>query len=96
MKNKDKRSYRSRGQEFANFDFASDSERRYVVSNARRVAEKIQEKRKSLGLSQEKLAELTSVSVGMIKFIEQSQRAPSLPMLLKILYALDRKARIWD
>jgi transcriptional regulator with XRE-family HTH domain len=51
--------------------------------------------RKAKNITQEGLAELVSVSVSTIKFIEQGQRAPSLPMLLKILYFLDRKARVW-
>ena len=96
MKNKGKSSYKRNGLEFANLDFASAAEKRYVESNVRRVVEKIRDMRKKRGLSQEAFAELTSISLGTIKFLEQNQRAPSLPMLLKILYVLDRDAKIWD
>lgn len=60
------------------------------------IADKIRESRKKRGLSQEEFAELTSVSLGTIKFLEENQRAPSLPMLLKILCAVGRDARIWE
>lgn len=92
---KDRRSYRSGGLDFSNLTFQSASERKYVETNVEKIASKIRELRKQQGLSQEKLAELTSISVSTIKFIEQNQRAPSVPMLLKILYVLDKKAVIW-
>jgi transcriptional regulator with XRE-family HTH domain len=66
-----------------------------VGDHVERIAKKIQRLRRAKSITQEGLAELVSVSVSTIKFIEQGQRAPSLPMLLKILYFLDRKARVW-
>lgn len=92
---KDRRSYRSGGLDFSNLTFQSNSERKYVETHVEKIASKVRELRKQQGLSQEKLAELTSISVSTIKFIEQNQRAPSVPMLLKILYVLDKKAAIW-
>jgi len=95
MVRKDPRGYRRRGLQFSNIEFSSKSERLFVKRQVELLALKIAEVRKACGISQEKLAELTSVSVSTIKFIEQNQRTPSLPILLKILYALDRKASLW-
>ena len=58
-----------------------------------RLGKKIQKLRKSMDLSQEELAEMTSVSVSSIKAIEQKKRIPSIPMLLKILYFIDHQRR---
>jgi DNA-binding transcriptional regulator YiaG len=96
MKAKSKSSYKRHGLEFSNLDFSSSAEKRYVETHVRRIVEKIRDLRKSKGLSQEALAELTAVSLGTIKFLEQNQRAPSLPMLLKLLYVLDRNTMLWD
>jgi DNA-binding XRE family transcriptional regulator len=95
MKNLYKRGYRQGGLDFANLEFSGPGERAYVEEHVDQIARKIQRLRKSKKITQEGLAELVSVSVSTIKFIEQGQRAPSLPMLLKILYVLDRKARVW-
>ena len=59
------------------------------------IARQIAEKRHEQGISQERLAELANVSVSTVKFIEQNQRAPSLPLLLKLIYILDRKTPLW-
>lgn len=67
----------------------------FVKRQVERLAEKIAKTRKARGISQEKLAELASVSISTIKFIEQHQRTPSLAVLLKIVYALDRNAVLW-
>jgi len=95
MKNPYKRGYRQGGLGFANLDFSGSAEREYVEGHVERISKKVQRLRKAKNITQEGLAELVSVSVSTIKFIEQGQRAPSLPMLLKILYFLDRKARVW-
>ena len=95
MKNPDKRSYRPKGLEFSNLVFSSKAEREYVQEHVKRVAEKIKALRLAQKLSQEALAEKCSVSLSMIKFIEQGQRSPSLPLLLKVIYVLDRKISIW-
>lgn len=95
MKGKDRRGYRPRGLEFSNVEFASAAERRFVKTALGDLARKVAEKRKARGLSQERLAELANVSVSTIKFIEQSQRAPSLPLLTKIIFILDRAAKLW-
>jgi len=81
--------------EFSNLEFLTKSERSFVQANVKRIAGRIKQLRKEKGLSQEKLAELTSISISTIKFIEQSQRAPSLPMFFKILFVLDPEAKIW-
>ncbi|QDK43644.1 transcriptional regulator [Bacteriovorax stolpii] len=57
---------------------------------------KIKVLRVERGLSQEALAEMANVSISTIKFIEQNQRSPSLPMLFKLIYILDPNARVWD
>jgi transcriptional regulator with XRE-family HTH domain len=41
------------------------------------------------------LAELAAVSIGTIKSIELNQRSPSLPVLFKLLYVLDRNCKVW-
>ena len=96
MKNKDKRSYRPKGQELANFSFTSLAEEKFVKISVRRISSKLRKLRIEKGLSQERLAELADVSLSTIRFIELNQRAPSLPMLFKLIYVLDRQARIWD
>lgn len=95
MRAKDRRGYRSRGLEFSNVEFASVSERRFVKTSLEELAHRIALRRKEMGITQEQLAELASVSVSTIKFIEQNQRAPSLPVFLKLIYILDRKTQLW-
>lgn len=48
----------------------------------------LQERRMSLGLTQEQLAEALEVSYSTIKYIEQGRRSPSLLLLLKVSRAL--------
>ena len=76
-------------------EFLSKAERDYVKSQVERIASKIRVTRKQQKITQERLAELIGASVSMVKAIEGSQRAPSLPMLFKILYVLDRQAKVW-
>lgn len=76
-------------------EFLNKAERDYVKSQVERIASKIRATRKQQKITQERLAELIGASVSMVKAIEGSQRAPSLPMLLKILYVLDRQAKVW-
>ncbi|MCM2280099.1 MAG: helix-turn-helix transcriptional regulator [Oligoflexia bacterium] len=95
MKGKDLRGYRKQGLLFSDIEFSSRGERIFVKRQVERLAEKIAKTRKARGISQEKLAELASVSISTIKFIEQHQRTPSLAVLLKIMYALDRNAVLW-
>lgn len=90
-----RRKYRKAGLDFSNLEFSTKGERNYVKHGVERIARQLREKRLALGLSQEGLAELAAVSVGTIKYIELNQRAPSLPVLLKLLYVLDRSAKIW-
>ena len=96
MRNKDKRSYRPKGLELTNLTFTSSAEEKFIKNSVKKIALKIRELRMSKGLSQEDLAELASVSVSTVKFIEQNQRAPSLPMLLKLMFVLDKQAVIWE
>jgi transcriptional regulator with XRE-family HTH domain len=70
-------------------------EKKFVKGSIAAIAARLAEERRAKGISQERLAELTGLSVSTIKFIEQSQRAPSLPVLLKLIYVLDRAARLW-
>lgn len=96
MRNKDKRSYRPKGLELSNLTFTSPAEEKFVKNSVKRIAAKIRELRMAKDLSQEDLAELMGVSISTIKFIEQNQRAPSLPMLLKVIFALDKHTKIWE
>jgi DNA-binding XRE family transcriptional regulator len=95
MRSKDRRGYSPKGLELSNVEFSSAAERKYVKAKLEELARRIAEKRREQGLSQERLAELANVSVSTIKFIEQNQRAPSLPLLLKLIYILDRKTTLW-
>lgn len=95
MAEKHKRGYRKKGLRFENLEFKNQAELSFVQANTKRIASKMRDFRKAKKLSQEELAELVLVSVSTIKFIEQNQRTPSLPMLFKILYVLDRNALIW-
>ncbi|MBL7716592.1 MAG: helix-turn-helix domain-containing protein [Bdellovibrionales bacterium] len=87
--------YRRGGLDFANLEFSGAAEIEYVKAHVERIARKVHAARKEQKISQERLAELVSASTSTIRAIEQGQRAPSLPMLLKILFVLDRKAKIW-
>lgn len=95
MKIKEKRTYRLKGLELSNLTFKSAQEKKFVKNSVANIAEKIKKLRIEKGFSQEELAEQVSISVSTIKFIEQNQRSPSLPMLFKILYILDRNADVW-
>jgi DNA-binding XRE family transcriptional regulator len=92
MNVKEKRRYRSKGLDFTNLSFSSAAEQKFVKSNIEKIANTIRDLRLKAGLSQEALAEKVSVSVATVKFIEQNQRAPSLPMLFKIFYYLNKNS----
>lgn len=96
MKSKEIKTHRAKALEFSSLTFSSSAEQRFVRSHIKRISAKIKEMRNKQGLSQEELAEKLSVSVSTIKFIEQNQRAPSLPMFFKILHSLDRHAEVWE
>jgi len=57
---------------------------KFVKTELMRISTLIQKKRKFLGLTQEELAESLEVSPETVRFIEQSRRIPSLPMLIRI------------
>ena len=86
---------RSEGPILGKVSFVNAKEKNYVVKRIEALCEELRTLRKKKGVSQEKLAELTSISLSTIKFIEQGQRVPSLSMFFKILYALDRQAVFW-
>ncbi|MFP5387199.1 MAG: helix-turn-helix transcriptional regulator [Bacteriovoracia bacterium] len=96
MKNKDKRSYRPKGQELTNLSFTSAAEEKFIKNSVKMISGKIRRLRIEKGLSQERLAELADVSLSTIRFIELNQRAPSLPMLFKLIFVLDKQAKIWE
>jgi len=96
MKTKSKRAYRVKGLELSNLTFRNSQEKNFVKKSVARIAEKIKKMRNERGLSQEAFAELAGVSVSTIKFIEQNQRSPSLPMFFKLLHVLDPDASIWE
>ena len=58
--------------------------RKIVMAQLLAIAEKIQSKRKKVGLTQEALAEELNISAMTLQFIEQGRTCPSLPMLLYI------------
>jgi ribosome-binding protein aMBF1 (putative translation factor) len=95
MARREPRRYRHEGLEFGNLEFSSAAEQRYVREHIERVARKIRSAREAKGWSQEKLAEAAAISLSTIRFIERSQRAPSLPMLFKLLFILERDAQVW-
>lgn len=95
MKTRERKIHRAKTLDFSSLTFSSPTEQRFIRSHIKRIAAKVKEMRNKHGLSQEELAEKLSVSVATIKFIEQNQRAPSLPMFFKILYSLDRHAEVW-
>lgn len=79
-----------------NLSFTSNAEEKFVKNSVRRIAAKIRKMRNELEISQETLAEMADVSVSTIRFIERNQRAPSLPMLFKLIYVLDKQAKVWE
>lgn len=95
-KNKDKRPYHPKGLDLTNFTFSSTAEERFVKNSVKQIATRLRTLRNKAGLSQEELAEVANVSVGTIKFIEQNQRAPSLAMLFKLIFVLDKQAKFWE
>ena len=58
--------------------------RKQVKDRLKEVAEKIQLRRKSLNITQEKLAEKLSISHNTMQYIEQGRRIPSLETLFYI------------
>lgn len=59
-------------------------DQKYVKNELSRISSKLQGRRQELGLTQEKLAEQLDVSTETVRFVEQSRRIPSLPMLIRI------------
>lgn len=55
------------------------------------IASKIRHARKNMGITQEKLAEMTGLSTGYIAFIEQGKRIPSINTTDKIARVLGIK-----
>jgi DNA-binding XRE family transcriptional regulator len=78
-----------------NVEFYGRAEKAFVRAQLNNVAEKVAAFRRQKKISQEKLAELACVSVSTIKFIEQKKRVPSLVVLLKIIYVVDRDSHLW-
>jgi len=78
-----------------NIEFDGRADKAFVKSHLNEIADKIAFYRKKKKLSQEALAELAKVSISTIKFIEQKQRVPSLVVLLKIIYVIDKDAQLW-
>lgn len=93
---KKKRSYKKNGPDLEHYQFSSNTELAYVKNVIKSIALKIAKKRMEAQLSQEALAELTELSISTIRFIECQQRIPSLPVLAKIMYVLDRHTKIWS
>ncbi len=62
--------------------------RRDVQIKLRVIANAVQSKRKKLGLSQERLAEILDIAPTTLQFIEQHRRFPSLPMLVYLCQVL--------
>lgn len=58
-----------------------------------RLGRKIQKIRKSIGLSQEQLAERVNVSTTWIGYLETGYRVPNLKMIYKIARALNVKVK---
>lgn len=92
---KKKSSYKKNGPDLEHYKFSSNTESVYVKTAIKSIALKIARKRVEARLSQEALAELTELSISTIRFIECQQRIPSLPVLAKIMYVLDRHKKIW-
>ena len=68
--------------------------RNEVLSDLRVISTAVQTKRKSMGLTQEELAEELDIAPTTVQFIEQQRRYPSLPMLLYICRYLELKIKI--
>jgi len=77
-----------------NLEFSGRSEKAFVKFHLISTAETLATLRRNSGISQEKLAELAQISVSTVKFIEQKKRVPSLALLLKVLFVLDKEAKI--
>lgn len=65
------------------------------MNNSKTLGYLLQDRRRAKGLSVEKVAEETSLSVGTIRALEQSRRRPSAASLRPILECLDLKLD-WD
>jgi len=64
------------------------SEIRAVRKIVSMIGEELKTRRKELGFTQESLAEELDISVASVKRIEQGDRMPSLPMLIRFSRAL--------
>ena len=58
--------------------------------NSKKVGERIRQKRKALGLSQEELAKICQVSRQTISAIEKGDYNPTINLCISICKALDR------
>jgi transcriptional regulator with XRE-family HTH domain len=72
----------------------STKHRTEVLADLRSISSAVQSRRKSLGLTQEELAEKLDIAPTTVQFIEQQRRYPSLPMLLYICRYLDLKMKL--
>ena len=65
-----------------------------ITDDLEKLAATIQNKRESLGYTQESLAEKLEIGVSTLKHIEQRIRFPSLPLLHYICRVLELKIKI--
>ncbi len=76
--------HHNRNMSIRGFSKVPQKDAKYVKTELLHISSKLQSKRKDLGLTQEELAETLDVSAETIRFIEQSRRIPSLPMLIRL------------
>ncbi|WP_413612478.1 helix-turn-helix domain-containing protein [Bdellovibrio sp. HCB-110] len=92
---KQKKNNDDEGLWLTNVEFNGRADKAFVKTQLTAISSKIATYRKMKNMSQETLAELACVSVATIKFIEQKQRVPSLVVLLKIIYVIDKETTLW-
>jgi len=80
--------------EFRGYSRTPKKERKAVQDTIESISVTLSKRRKELGLTQEILAEKVDMSVNTLKCIEQKTRIPSLPMLIRICFALNIKIEI--
>jgi transcriptional regulator with XRE-family HTH domain len=68
--------------------------RKEVQAELRVISRTIQERRKSLKMTQEELAEKLNIAPTTLQFIEQSRRYPSFPMFVYICNVLQIEIRL--
>lgn len=77
------------------YSLVPSGERKNIKKEIVEIGVVLQKRRKELGYTQEKLAEMLRVSAVGIRHIERGVRSPSLPMLVRLTKKLRLKIELF-